>query len=110
MVLTPESLLYVSPGLEDPETGYGIFDARKIYEDWSVGTQESILGYKVSIWSDEATFRTDQWFEGKSYEPKAVVAEKNWGRDGSGSFEAFLARLNKVGVAPPVRRQGKQQD
>lgn len=110
VVLTPESLLYVSPGLEDPETGYGIFDARKIYEDWSVGTQESILGYKVSIWSDEATFRTDQWFEGKSYEPKAVVAEKNWGRDGSGSFEAFLARLNKVGVAPPVRRQGKQQD
>lgn len=102
VVLTPESLLYVSPGLEDQDTGYGIFDVRKIYEEWEVGSSEAIMGYKLSVWSDEATHRTDQWFEGKSYEPRAVVAEKNWGRNGSKSVEGFLSRLNKVGIAPPV--------
>lgn len=102
VVLTPESLLYVSPGLEDLETGYGIFDVRKIYEDWSVQTGDTILGYKVSIWADQATHHTDHWFEGKSYEPRAIIAEKNWGRQGSEDVEAFLLRLNRIGIAPPV--------
>jgi hexosaminidase len=106
VVLTPESLLYVSPGLEDPETGYGIFDVRKIYEDWNVQSVDSILGYKVSIWSDAATHHTDHWFEGKSYEPRAVIAEKNWGKTGSPNVEGFLKRLNRIGAAPPVAVSG----
>ncbi|MCW8863489.1 MAG: beta-N-acetylhexosaminidase [Colwellia sp.] len=100
VVLTPESLLYVSPGLENSD-GYGIVDTKKIYEKWQPETQGNVLGYKVSIWSDKALEHSDQWFEGKSIEAKAVIAERIWGSKGSESVNGLLKRLSAVGNAPP---------
>jgi hexosaminidase len=101
VIITSESDFYVSPGLENDE-GYGIFDLKYMYENYSLDGGDSILGYKLSVWSDEAEHHTDHWFRGKYYEPKAVIAEKTWGAVGSEDVEAFLARLNRVGAAPPV--------
>lgn len=99
VVLTPESQLYVSPGLED-EAGYGIVDIQNIYESWQPVKHKNVLGYKVSIWSDKAEEHSDQWFEGKSVEAKAVLAEKIWGSKGSETVEGLLKRLSVVGNAP----------
>ncbi|WP_440873671.1 family 20 glycosylhydrolase [Thalassotalea sp. PLHSN55] len=99
VVLTPESQLYVSPGLENDE-GYGIVDLENIYESWQTVKHDNVLGYKVSIWSDGALDKSDQWFEGKSVEAKAVLAEKIWGSKGSTSVEGLLKRLSMIGNAP----------
>jgi len=99
VVLTPESQLYVSPGLESDD-GYGVVDIKKIYESWQTVKHKNVLGYKVSIWSDGALEHSDQWFEGKSVEAKAVLAEKIWGSKGSDSVDGLLKRLSAIGNAP----------
>lgn len=99
VIVTPEEGLYVSPGLDDG-SGYGVVDCRKVYEDWSPLQHKNILGYKLCIWSDRAEEHSDAWFEGKSFEPKVVFAEKVWTGTTNTSLADFLKRVDKVGVSP----------
>lgn len=104
-LLSPENLLYVSPGLEGGPDNYGIVDLEKVHERWQPRTSDGVLGYSVAIWADKAEKHTDQWFFGKAYEPSSVVAEKLWSGQGTDSAWEMLARLNRVGLPPPVVRK-----
>lgn len=99
VIITPEEELYVSPGLDDG-SGYGVVDCKKIYEDWKTIEHKNVLGYKLCIWSDRAEEHTDKWFEGKSFEPKVVFAEKMWTGTKATTLPQFLKRVDKVGDSP----------
>lgn len=104
-LLSPEELLYVSPGIEGTgPDAYGVVDIEKVHERWEPRRDAGVLGYSVAVWADSAEHHTDQWFFGKAYEPASVVAERLWSGKASGSVRTLLARLNRVGLPPPVIR------
>lgn len=99
VIITPEEMLYVSPGLINDE-GYGVVDTRKVYEDWVPDSHPNIRGFKICIWSDNAEDKSDEWFERHGRKPKAVLAERLWGGPRSENVKQFFKRVQKVGAAP----------
>ena len=102
MIISPEDKLYVVPGIENFDGGgYGVVDTDKVYNQMEFRSGKGVAGYMVALWNDAAENRTDSFLIGKAYEPVAVVAERLWSGKGSTSLDAFLARLNGAGLAPP---------
>jgi hexosaminidase len=95
-IITPEEELYVSPGLVDT-TGYGLVKCKVVYETWKPEIRPTILGYKICVWADKAEHHDEAWFEGHSFEPKVVLAEKTWSGKGSATLEEFLKRVSFIG-------------
>jgi hexosaminidase len=95
-IITPEEELYVSPGLVDT-TGYGLVKCKVVYETWMPEIRPTILGYKICVWADKAEHHDEAWFEGHSFEPKVVLAEKTWSGKGSATLEEFLKRVSFIG-------------
>jgi hexosaminidase len=93
--------LYVTPGLLGSKPGdYGYFDNQFIYETWVPATDKNIRAFKLSIWADGAEDRNDQWYDRHTDKPKAVVAERIWGKRDSTTIDEFTLRMSAVGSAP----------
>ena len=98
---TGEEGLYITPALAGVKAGdYGYLDAKTIYEKWKPQTDKAVKGFKICIWSDQAEHQSDTWFNQFADLPKAVLAERTWGRPTSGSIEKFQERIKMVGNAP----------
>lgn len=100
-IITPEEEFYVTPGLVDA-SGYGIVKCKVVYETWEPEVKPNIMGYKICIWADKAEKQEDAWFEGHSYQPKVVLAEKTWAGKGSNTLDDFLKRVALVGEIPVI--------
>jgi N-acetyl-beta-hexosaminidase len=98
---TGADALYLTPGLLGQKPGdYGYFDNQFIYEQWTPMVHKNIAGFKLSIWSDGAEDRKDEWYDRHANKPKAVVAERLWGKRDSATLDEFTLRMTAVGEAP----------
>lgn len=104
VIITPEEgigALYITPGLKGAKPGdYGYFDCRYNYEEWQPVINPQIIGYKVCLWTDAAEHMKDEWFDQFVDKPKAVLAEKTWGKTGSADMEDFFIKMDKIGLNP----------
>jgi len=95
----PEAL-YVTPfdGTGDKKPGdYGVFQSKRIYEEWIPNTHPNVNGFKVCLWTNKAEDKADEWFN-QFYElPLAVFAEKTWSKNTHESLNDLEAKWNIVG-------------
>lgn len=104
VIITPEEglgALYITPGSKGVKAGdYGYFDSKANYENWEPEIHDQIRGYKVCMWTDVVEKMEDTWFDQFADKPKAVFAEKVWGKKGSKNIEDFFERVSLTGLAP----------
>lgn len=95
---TGPDALYITPGIGNENPGeYGVFDSKKIYENWKPRKHPNIKGYKVCLWTDNAENRSDEWFNNYYELPLAVFSEKTWGGPRSASLNIFEKKLDMIG-------------
>ena len=102
IMVTPETMLYVSPGVENWDgSGYGRFNSTAVYGQMAFPQDPKIAGYMVELWADATESATDRAMLARAYEPMAVLSERTWsGAGASASLDAFLDRLNQSSAAP----------
>lgn len=102
-ILTPEDTLYVTPGVDGDHgaDAYGLFNTKKVYEQYPFAHAPKVKGYQLSIWSDDAMAHTDRYLIGNAYEPMLVLAQRLWSGPSSETVGDFLSRANVVGSRLP---------
>jgi hexosaminidase len=98
---TGKSALYVTPFEGTKKIGdYGVFNPKRIYEQWIPIVSDQVLGYKVCLWTNDCEDKPDNWFNQFFDLPLAVFAERGWVQGREESLEVFESKRQKIGVAP----------
>lgn len=93
--------LYVTPFSGQRKIGaYGVFNPKRIYEEWNPMVSEQVLGYKVCLWTNQSEEKPDEWFNQFLDLPLAVFAERSWSKQREEDLDAFESKRQRVGVAP----------
>ena len=101
---TGKDSLYVTPYDGQRKIGdYGVFNPKRIYEEWNPVLSEQVLGYKVCLWTDQAEEKLDEWFNPFLDLPLAVFAERSWSKKREEDLEAFESKRQRIGVAPGLK-------
>lgn len=96
-----EGALYTTPGLRGRKLGdNAFFDNTSNYEELEFVSSPKIRGYTYCLWTDRLEHMNDEWFDRPSDKPKAIVAERTWGKKGSKTVEGLYIRMLNVGLAP----------
>ncbi len=93
--------VYSTPGEKGRKPGdYGYFDQKGNYENFAPVKASQINGYTYALWTDKAEHMPEKWFDMHVDKPRAVFAEKMWGKQGSATLKQFHQRLDKIADAP----------
>lgn len=91
-----EGGFYITPGYGKKVGDYGFFNAKANYETWQPSKHGNVLGFKLSIWADNAEHMPSAWYDGYADLPKAILAERIWSKAGSPTVEQFQIRVAKA--------------